>query len=222
MQHPMKKIDWNEISTVLLDMDGTLLDLHFDTHFWREYMPQRYAFSRGLDIDTAKKVLDPIFEKHAGTLNWYCLDFWSRELELDMAEMKKDVAHLITLKEGALKFLDQLKRQGKRTVLVTNAHPDSLGLKLEHTRLDNHLDRIISAHELGLPKESPLFWGELQKIEPYTPHRTLLVDDNLEALRSARDFGIRHLLAASHPDSQQPPRHTEEFPSFHHFNEITP
>ena len=24
---------WDEIDTVLLDMDGTLLDLHFDNHF---------------------------------------------------------------------------------------------------------------------------------------------------------------------------------------------
>jgi putative hydrolase of the HAD superfamily len=218
----MKKMNWNEINTVLLDMDGTLLDLHYDTHFWREYLPQRYAFSRGLDVDTAKQVLNPIFEKHAGTLNWYCLDFWSRELGVDVAEMKRDVAHLIAIKEGALEFLDQLKKMGKRTVLVTNAHPDSLALKLEHTRLDNHLDRIISAHELGLPKESALFWGALQEIEPYTPHLTLLVDDNLHALRSASDFGIKHLLAACHPDSQQPARHTDEFPAFHHFNEIMP
>lgn len=218
----MKNINWTEITTVLLDMDGTLLDLHYDTQFWREQVPQRYAFSRGLDVDTAKALLNRIFDKHAGTLNWYCLDFWSRELDLDIMEMKRDAAHLIAIKEGALEFLDQLRRMGKRTVLVTNAHPGSLGLKLEHTRLDNHLDHIISAHELELPKESPLFWGELQKVEPYTPHQTLLVDDNLHALRSARDFGIKHLLAACHPDSQQPPRHTDEFPAFCHFNEITP
>ncbi len=218
----MKKIAWNEITTVLLDMDGTLLDLHYDTQFWREQVPQRYALHRGLDVDSAKKLLTPIFEKHTGTLNWYCLDFWSRELDLDIIEMKREVAHLITLKEGALEFLDQLKQMGKRTVLVTNAHPHSLGLKLEHTRLDNHLDHIISAHELGLPKESSLFWGELQKVEPYTPHQTLLVDDNLHALRSARDFGIKHLLAACHPDSQQPAKQTNEFPGFHDFDEIMP
>ena len=117
----MNKLDWNEITTVLLDMDGTLLDLHYDTHFWREHLPKRYAFSRGLDIETAKRLLAPIFEKHAGTLNWYCLDFWSRELDVDIAEMKREVAHLIAIKEGALEFLDRLKHLGKRTVLVTIA-----------------------------------------------------------------------------------------------------
>ncbi|HBT55971.1 MAG TPA: haloacid dehalogenase, partial [Pseudomonas sp.] len=32
-------LNWNAIDTVLLDMDGTLLDLHFDNHFWLEHMP---------------------------------------------------------------------------------------------------------------------------------------------------------------------------------------
>jgi len=215
-------IDWNNINTVLLDMDGTLLDLHFDSHFWQKYVPQRYAFTRGLDIPTAKRLLAPKFKQHEGTLNWYCLDFWSRELELDIAELKKDVAHLIAIKPGALEFLQRLRQLGKRCVLVTNAHQDSLALKLEHTRLDNYLDEIISAHELGLPKEEPKFWAELQKHSPYTPHQTLLVDDNLHALRTAKQFGIKHLLAACHPDSQLPKHHTDEFVFFHEFDEITP
>ncbi len=214
--------DWNHIETVLLDMDGTLLDLHFDSHFWRVLLPQRYALSRGLDLDTAKQLLDPIFKKHEGTLNWYCLDFWDRELGLDTVELKQEVTHLIAIKDGALEFLARLRRQGKRCILVTNAHPRSLGLKLEHTRLDQHLDQIISAHDLGLPKEDVSFWRELQSHCSYTPHTSLLVDDNLHALRSARDFGIRHLLAACKPDSQAPARTSDEFSWFHEFDEIMP
>ncbi len=213
-------LDWNNINTVLLDMDGTLLDLHFDSYFWQKYVPQRYAFSRGLDIPTAERLLAPIFKQHEGTLNWYCLDFWTRELDLDIAALKKDVAHLIEIKPGALEFLQQLRNQGKRCVLVTNAHQDSLALKLEHTRLDNHLDEIISAHPLGLPKEDYRFWAELQKHTTFTPLNTLLIDDNLRALRTAQQFGIKHLLAACFPDSQQARHHTDEFVSFHEFEEI--
>ncbi len=214
--------DWNNIETVLLDMDGTLLDLHFDSHFWQHYVPERYAAQRGLDIATAKSILQPQFKKHEGTLNWYCLDFWSNELDLDIVALKKDVSHLIAIKKGALEFLHTLRAMGKRCVLVTNAHHGSLGLKLEHTRLDDHLDKIISAHELGLPKEDTTFWQQLQNFEHYKPDQTLLVDDNLYALRSAQQSGIKHLLAACHPDSQAPPHHTDEFPCFIQFNEIMP
>lgn len=215
-------IDWQNIDTVLLDMDGTLLDLHFDTHFWRDYLPRRYAFTRGLDVITAQAVLAPYFKRTAGTLDWYCLDYWSRELGLDIVALKRDLVHLIAIKDDALEFMSRLRRHGKRLVLVTNAHPKSLGMKLEHTRLDNHLDRIISAHDFGLPKEATSFWKELQEREPFTPHRTLLVDDNLAALRSARNYGIAYLLAACKPDSQQPAFNTSEFSSFQQFAEIMP
>ena len=34
--------DWNQIDSILLDLDGTLLDLNFDLHFWVEYLPTVY------------------------------------------------------------------------------------------------------------------------------------------------------------------------------------
>ncbi len=218
----MAPVAWNVIDHVLLDMDGTLLDLNFDTHFWREYLPRRYAASRGLDLPTARRLLEPQFQRVAGTLDWYCLDYWRELLGLDIVRLKRDVADLIKVLDGAIEFMDELRRRGKRLVLVTNAHPDSLALKLEHTRLDAHLDRIVSVHELGLPKEEVACWRALQAIEPFDPARTLLIDDNLAALRSARRFGIAHLLAACKPDTCQPPRMTDEFPAFCHFSEIMP
>ena len=33
------ELDWTSIDTVLLDMDGTLLDLRFDNWFWQEHVP---------------------------------------------------------------------------------------------------------------------------------------------------------------------------------------
>ncbi len=215
-------LPWDEIECVLLDMDGTLLDLNFDTYFWQHYLPQRYAFTRGLDIPTAKRVLAPHFSKVAGTLDWYCLDYWRELLGIDIVELKRDIVHLIAVLDGAIEFMDRLRKQGKRTLLVTNAHPGSLALKLEHTRLENHLDRIISVHQMGVPKEEVLCWHKLQALEPFDPARTLLVDDNLRALRSAQQFGIRHLLAACKPDTQQPPQPTTEFAAFQHFDEIMP
>ena len=42
-------IDWDSIDTVLLDMDGTLLDLHFDNYFWTEHLPDIYSRKHQLD-----------------------------------------------------------------------------------------------------------------------------------------------------------------------------
>lgn len=39
--------NWKTIDTVLLDMDGTLLDLHFDNHFWLSLVPQEFKQATG-------------------------------------------------------------------------------------------------------------------------------------------------------------------------------
>ena len=215
-------IDWDKIQYVLLDMDGTLLDLHFDNHFWQEVIPLRYAADRGLDVVTAKRVLTPIFRRNEGSLNWYCLDYWTRELNIDIAVLKQDVAHLIAVHPHVISFLDALRAATKRSILVTNAHPKSLALKLERTRLGDHLDAIVSAHDIGHPKEEPAFWGALQQHQPYDPEYSLLVDDNLAVLRAARHSGIRHLLAVHRPDTRRPPRDTAEFAALRDFGDILP
>ena len=50
-------LDWSKISTVLLDMDGTILDLHFDNHFWLHHLPLRYSEIHQVNLAEAKKSL---------------------------------------------------------------------------------------------------------------------------------------------------------------------
>lgn len=215
-------LDWNTIDTVLLDMDGTLLDLHFDNHFWLEHVPLRYAEKHAISHDDARDRLSSRYSAVAGTIEWYCVDYWTRELELDIAFLKAEVAHLIAVHPDVTTFLNALHGAGKRTVLVTNAHYKSLALKMEKTGLAGHFDAIISAHEVGIPKENPDFWGKLQALERYDPARTLLVDDSLPVLRSARGYGIAHLLAVRKPDTRMPEKDVGEFQAIARFGEITP
>ena len=39
-------LNWSKIDTVLLDMDGTLLDLHYDSHFWLNVIPAATRISK--------------------------------------------------------------------------------------------------------------------------------------------------------------------------------
>ena len=215
-------IDWTQIDTVFLDMDGTLLDLHFDNHFWLEHVPRRYAESRGLEPEQAQRELIEKYRSIEGTLEWYCVDRWSRELGLDIALLKEEVDHLIAVHPHVMKFLEALARTGKRRVLVTNAHQKSIALKMERTRLSGHLERIVCAHDLGLPKEDPRFWQRLHDIEPFDPQRTLFVDDSLSVLESARTYGFRWLLAVLQPDSRKPQKEASGFAAIRDFSDIIP
>jgi HAD superfamily hydrolase (TIGR01509 family) len=228
MQKPTKvglhksSLDWTHIDTVLLDMDGTLLDLHYDNHFWLEHVPHRYAEKHALSLDAARDALRSRYKKVEGTLDWYCVDYWTRELGLDIALLKEEVDHLIEVHPHVLDFLDVVRSRNKRLVLVTNAHGKSLDIKFRRTRLNGHFDAVVCAHDLGLPKEYPAFWDKMQEVEPFARNASLLIDDSLPVLRSARNYGIAQLLAVRNPDSKLPEKDVGEFDAIRSFLDIMP
>jgi len=215
-------IRWEKLDTVLLDMDGTLLDLHFDNHFWLEHMPRRYAEERDIPLEQARAELLARYKAVEGTMDWYCLDYWSDKLGMDVAALKEEVDHLIAVHPNVVPFLDAVRDSGRRAVLVTNAHMKSLQLKMERTRLAGHLDAVICAHNIGVPKEDPGFWNRLQTVELFERDRTLLVDDSLPVLRSAREYGMATVLCVHRPDSRQPDKDVGEFEAIRSFADIMP
>ena len=213
-------IDWKKIDTVLLDMDGTLLDLNFDNHFWKEFVPLKYAQQKDLSLDAAKQALEPQFKSMEGTLEWYCLDYWSEVLQLDIAGLKAEISGLIAVLPHVTEFLEKLQQSSQRVLLVTNAHRDSLGLKMEKTCLQPFFDGIISSHDLGFPKENTCFWPLLQQQLAFDKQTTLLIDDSLAVLNSARQFGIAHLISVSKPDSKQPKKTVIDYRAIEDFREL--
>lgn len=215
-------LPWSQIHTVLLDMDGTLLDLRFDNYFWQELVPERYAAKYALTLQQAQHDVAARTQAMHGTLHWYCLDYWTQVLGLDIALLKREAAHLIAVHPYVTEFLAALRTANKRVLLVTNAHQNSLALKMEKTQLAGHFDAVICAHDLGLAKEHPQFWPRLQEIEAFDPAATLLVDDNLAVLHSAQQYGLAYLLAVACPDSAGPQHASEYFPTLEDFSQLLP
>ncbi len=212
--------DWHNIDTVLLDMDGTLLDLHFDNFFWLHHLPKRYSEKHGLDPVEARFDLQQRMASRQGTLDWYCTDFWSEQFNVDVVDLKREVLHLVSERPQVLDFLSALGNQGKQRILITNAHRDSVDIKFSVTAIEPLLDLVISSHDYGYPKEDQLFWQQLQENMPFDPARTLFIDDSEPVLRSAKKYGIGHLLCIDKPDSQQQARESSDFPSITDFEQI--
>ncbi|MDD5411039.1 MAG: GMP/IMP nucleotidase [Methylobacter sp.] len=213
-------IDWKKIETVLLDMDGTLLDLNFDNHFWKEFVPLKFAEKQGLSIEAAKQQLEPRFKLMEGKLEWYCLDYWSDVLQLDIAGLKAEISGLISVLPHVTEFLEKIHQSPKKVYLVTNAHRGSLGLKMEKTCLQQFFDGIISSHDFGMPKEHAGFWQLLQQLHYFEKQTTLLIDDSMAVLNSARLFGIAHLISVSRPDTKLPKKEIIGFSAIEDFREL--
>jgi 5'-nucleotidase len=197
----------DHIDTLLLDLDGTLLDLAFDTHFWLEVVPQYYGATRGLSgPDALAQEILPRLRAAEGTLNWYCLDHWSRMLELDLSAIKSRHDERIAWLPGAQDFLHRQRTAGRRLVLATNSHPETLRIKDEKVGVRPFLDAMYSSHEFGAPKEHAEFWLRFQTAVGYDPARAAFIDDNPKVLAAARTAGIQCVIAVTCPDSSRPPR----------------
>ena len=192
---PVPRPPWELVETVLIDLDGTLLDLAFDNWFWLERVPHAYGQALGLEPAEARARLLPKYKAHEGTLPWYCIDHWSRELALDIRGLKRAGAARIGWLPGAREWLEALGRAGKRRVVLTNAHPDTFQIKDERTGVSAFIDGIVSSHTVGAAKEDPRFWRDVNRHLAFDRTRSLFVDDSLPVLRAARDAGVRWTYA---------------------------
>lgn len=212
-------INWQKIDTVLLDMDGTLLDLHYDNHFWMTHLPKRYADIKSISVEESERTLYQHISDLEGTLNWYCLDYWSNSLDIDILALKKETQDKIRQRPHVDDFLQKLNQNDKNVFLVTNAHPAGIDIKFARTNIQRHFKDVFSSHQFQIPKEELGFWQALSKEIVFDPERTLFIDDNLMVLNTAAEFGIKHILGIHQPDSQKP-RILSDVAAIHHFDEI--
>jgi HAD superfamily hydrolase (TIGR01509 family) len=213
-------MDWNGIETILLDLDGTLLDRAFDDHFYLEVLPDRYAVANRLSLDAARERLRDLYRAVEGELDWTDVDYWSRTLRLDVAEIKSSVREGIRAHPDTGAFLAFLCDRKVRTYLVTNAHPKSLAIKMAQTGLEPYFDRMVTAFDMGCLKLKPNYWARAQLLLRFDPARTLYIDDDEAALASADSHGIKHLYLRSNPSSALPSQASMIYRSIETFHDL--
>ncbi|MBT8085770.1 MAG: HAD-IA family hydrolase [Woeseia sp.] len=207
-----KRVALKESRTLMLDMDGTLLDLAFDNYMWLTHIPAAYARARSLPEELARAELYEQFGRLRGQLEWYCLDHWSDRLQLDIVGLHHAERARIGWLPGAQEFLQGVQDAGLRVLLVTNSHRDTLDLKSAATGIATYFDEIYTAHDFGFPKERREFWEILASRESFDPSSTMFVDDTEPVLASARAFGVNHVVKISRPDTTRDARPSENFP----------
>lgn len=213
-------IAFENIKTVLLDMDGTILDKYYDDFFWEVYMPEKYAEKEGLTFKEAQNVLFSMYKAEEGTLNWTDIDFWSHKTGLDVFTLKQKLSHLINPHPDAEDFLRFVSSNGKKVYLVTNAHNKVMHLKLEKTGFYKYFHKTFTSFDLGHPKERLEFWYKLRESVYFEPDNTIFIDDTEEILHTAKISGIKIPIFRGISSSKAKPKKSNAFLTIHSFKEI--
>ena len=213
-------LPWEHIDTVLLDMDGTLLDLHFDNYFWLEFLPEYLAKQQNITLAQCKERLEKLSSDVKGTLDWYCLDYWSDLLSVDIPALKWQVSHKICFRPNTIEFLKSLQSRGKQVIMATNAHPKTLELKLLRADFKEYFDHLSSSHEIGFPKEELAYWSKLMERFDLKPQNCLFIDDSQSVLNMASEFGIGHILAIEQPDMAKKPVECAPYTGIQNFTQL--
>lgn len=216
----LKSIPFDEIKYILLDMDGTLLDLYFDDYFWGHLVPEKYAEKHNMTFGAAKEHLFNTYKSHEKTLNWCDIDFWSKELHLDIPALKEQIRHLIEVHPHVIDFLKMMKQRRKKIFLLTNAHFKTVKIKFNKTQIGKYFDEVLCSFNVGYPKEYTEFWRGAEKKLKFEKERSLFIDDTEDVLITARDYGIKYLIFKAKASSKAEPKKTNEFNTIHDFREL--
>ncbi|MBL7048769.1 MAG: HAD-IA family hydrolase [Nitrospira sp.] len=214
-QIPMDKIEY-----VLLDMDGTLLDLYFDDYFWGHLVPEKYAEKHEITFGAAKEYLYSTYKSHEKTLNWCDIDFWSRELKLDIPALKEQIRHLIEVHPNVIDFLKLMRKRKKKIYILTNAHYKTVKIKFRKTQIGEYFDEVLCSFNVGHPKEDLQFWEKAQKKLGFGKANSVFIDDTEDVLKTAREYGMKYLLFKSRASSKLKPKETTEFLTINNFSEL--
>ncbi len=192
-------------------MDGTLLDRHFDNFFFEEELPRRYAALHRLSFQESRDRLMAMYRSVEGELAWTDLNYWTCRVGIDVVAMHKELDHMIGFLPGAEEFLRHLRHLGKRVTIVTNAHSTGVSVKVAKTGLDQYVDRIVDAFEVGYLKMRPEYWPACQRLLRFDPSRSLFMDDDEGCLEAAKTFGVAHLVHSAKSSSQLPSAPLQQF-----------
>ena len=192
-------------------MDGTLLDLRFDNWFWQAARAGAYAARHGLTALAAGSSCSPASRRAAARSTGTASITGAANSVSTSARSSTTCATRSDWLPGAARVPRGSGALGKRRILVTNAHPETLAIK----------DARVVARRAGSTSCIRRTASGCRRRPGIlaAPRRARAVRSAAHAVRrrqpggagAARDFGIRWLRAIRRPDLGRPARDTGDF-----------
>ncbi len=195
----------NEKKVFIFDFDGTLVD---SMGMWGE-VDLAMLRLHGLPIpeNFTEEFMFPLIPLSEEETAQFFLDYGCKgTVESILAEINalslEQYKHHILPKRGAKELLTALHARGAKLGMVTAATMQRIVPCLARNGMEGCFDMILSCDEAKLPKTDPdIFRMALDRLGA-TAEEAVFFDDNLTALRTARQAGIATVgVYDSHADA---------------------
>lgn len=188
-----------KIEAVVFDMDGVLIDAK-DWHYHalnRALEHFGYTISRADHLSAfdglpTRKKLEMLTQDRGlprglhGFLNNLKQQYTTDQVHTD--------CHPIFVHEYAL---SNLKARGYKLGLASNSVRNSVELMMEKSALKPYLDVMVSNEDVTKPKPDPDMYLTATRLLDVAPENTLVVEDNVNGIKSAQDAGCNLLVVHS-------------------------
>ena len=181
----------NGIRGAIFDLDGVLLD---SMAVWND-LGVRYLKKRGIQPEAglSRILFSMSMEQGADYLKeQYHLPDASQEILKGIEQMIQDFYfYEVQPKEGAKELLRFLQKQNVKMISATSSPREHVVKALQRTGLLDYLQQIYTTGEVGISKHSPLIYQLAAESLGTKPEETLVFEDSLYALKTAKNAGFR-------------------------------
>ena len=184
------KILNREITAVIFDMDGTLID---STGLWHE-IDKKFFSKRNMELpkDYAQKIVHLGLTKAAElTRELYGIKESPEEIILEWRQMAIDMYRdEVQLKDGAIELLELFKKSGLKLSIAT-ANDEELYMPcVKRLGIDKYFDFIADVNSSKEGKNSAKIYLDLAKDMASKPENTLVLEDMPTCIKTAFDNGF--------------------------------
>ena len=179
------------ITGVIFDLDGTILN---SMSIW-DKAGELYLGSLGIraEPDLSKIMYSMSMKEGAEYLkNRYQLDLTSDDI---INGINNTIEHFyrfqVTLKDGVLQFLEELRKAGITITLATSSDRRIIEAALKRLKVLNYFDRIFTCTEIGESKEKPAIYLKAAEYMKTDIQSTWVFEDALYAIRTAKNAGFK-------------------------------
>ena len=178
------------IKGVIFDIDGVLLD---SLGIWDD-LGARYLKSIGVQPEEGlNEILFSMSMEQGSTyLNeHYHLQKTDAEVSSGISQMLEDFYfHEVLPKPGAKELLEFFKTKGIKMTAATSSPRIHVEKALERNGMLGFIEKLFTNTEVGASKHEPKIYNEAAAYMGTKPEETLVFEDSLYALKTAKDAGF--------------------------------